>query len=146
MSLNVDFSKLMQLGEGKTLEYKRNTTSLFSVLKSVIAFANTAGGIILIGVDDDSTIVGIDEPGKIQEQLANSIANRIKPQLLPDFSVVNIHGKSIIVLQIEHIHGPFYLSDKEEAKSVYIRVGNSNHLASPEVIQELKSRFKYSLY
>ena len=139
----MDILKLSQFGEGKTLEYKRNTDSLISVLKSIIAFANTAGGIILIGVDDDGTIIGVQNPSKMQEQLANSISNRVKPQLIPDISVIDADNKSVIALQIEHAHGPFYLSDKGLEKSVYIRVGNSNHLASPEVTEELKRASNY---
>jgi len=75
----MDIIKLSQLGEGNTLEYKRNTDALDSILKSVSAFANTAGGIILIGIEDNGTIVGVSDIGKIQEQLSNSILNRIKP-------------------------------------------------------------------
>ncbi len=142
----MDIIKLSQLGEGKTLEYKRNTTSLASVLKSVVAFANTAGGIILIGVDDDGTIVGVNNPGKTQEQLANSISNRIKPQFIPDVTTIDIDNKSVIALQIEHTQGPYYLNDKGLEKSVYIRVGNSNHLASPEVIGELQRVSNYGSF
>jgi len=70
-------------------------------LKRVIAFANTAGGIILIGVDDDGTIVGVDDPAHIQEQLTNTIAHRIKPQILPEFHVFEAKGKSVLVIQVD---------------------------------------------
>lgn len=79
----MDIVKLSQLGEGSTLEYKRNTDKLVFILKSVSAFANTASGIILIGVEDNGTIIGVFDTGKIQEQLSNSISNRIKPQIDP---------------------------------------------------------------
>jgi ATP-dependent DNA helicase RecG len=69
----MDIIKLANLPESKTLEFKRDASSLDSILKAVIAFANTAGGIILIGVDDDGKIVGLDNPGKTQEQIVNSI-------------------------------------------------------------------------
>ncbi len=134
----MDIVKLSQLGEGSTLEYKRNTDSLTSILKTVSAFANTAGGIILIGVDDDGTTVGVSDVGEIQEQLSNSISNRIKPQLPPEFVVNKINGKSIISIQIEHSPAPYYLTDKGEEKGAYIRVGNANRLAGPEIIAEIK--------
>lgn len=142
----MDIEKLCQVGEGKTLEYKRNTDSLESILKSVIAFANTVGGIILIGVEDDGTIIGVNNPGKIQEQIANSIANRVKPQLLPDISVATIDDKSVLIVQIEHVSNPHYLSDKGIEKSVYVRIGNSNHLASHETIEELKRSGNYESF
>lgn len=142
----MDIIKLSQLGEGNTLEYKRNTDKLDSILKSVSAFANTAGGIILIGVEDNGTIVGVSDIGKIQEQLSNSISNRIKPQLIPEITVTDINNKSVISVQIEHAPGPYYLSDKGEEKGVYIRVGNSNRLAGPEVIAEIKRSNNYSSF
>ncbi|GJM07277.1 MAG: ATPase AAA [marine bacterium B5-7] len=133
----MDIGQLCTLGESKTLEYKRNTDSLVSILKSIIAFANTAGGTVLIGIDDDGSVVGVDEPGKIQEQLANSIANRIKPQLVPDMHAFFHEEKTVIAIQVETLHGAYYLGDRGEEKGVYVRIGNSNHLAGIEMIREL---------
>ncbi len=134
----MDITKLTKLPESQTLEFKRDTSSLDSILKAVISFANSAGGIILIGVDDNGTITGLPNPAKAQEQIANSIAHRIKPQLLPNFSIAIVKNKSILVIQIDHSPAPYYLSDKGEEKSVYIRLGNSSRLASREMIAEMK--------
>ena len=142
----MDIIKLSQLGEGNTLEYKRNTDTLASILKSVIAFANTTGGIMLIGVEDNGTIVGVADSGKIQEQLANSISNRIKPQLMPEIGVTHVNDKTVITLQVEHSPGPYYLSDKGIEKGVYIRMGNSNRLAGPEVTEEIKRSNHYASF
>lgn len=134
----MDIIKLAQLPEGQTLEFKRDTSSLDPILKAVIAFANTAGGVILIGVDDDGTIKGLAEPAKAQEQVANAIAHRIKPQILPEFSIVNAQQKSVLVIQVEHLPAPFYLANKSEDQGVFIRLGNSSRLASKEMIAEMK--------
>ena len=122
----MDIAKLSQLGEGSTLEYKRNTDSLDAILKCIIAFANTAGDVILIGVDDDGTLIGVDDPGKCQEKLANAISHRVKPELIVEISLITSENKSIIVLQIEQSPQPYYLSDKGIEKSAYIRIANSN--------------------
>ncbi len=45
---------LLKKEEGKTLEFKENTTSLVGIIKTVVAFANTAGGTLVIGVEDKS--------------------------------------------------------------------------------------------
>lgn len=142
----MDIIKLSQLGEGSTLEYKRNTDSLLSILKAVSAFANTAGGIILVGVDDDGTILGISDAGKIQEQLSSSISDRIKPQLIPEITAQEANGKTIVSVQIDHSPGPFYISEKGEEKGIFIRVGNSNRVAGPEVIEEIKRSNHYSSF
>ena len=83
---------------------------------------------------------------KIQEQLTNSISNRIKPQLIPDINSVNFENKTVIVLQIEHSQGPYYLNDKGLEKGVYVRIGNSNRLAGPEVINELNRVNNYTSF
>jgi ATP-dependent DNA helicase RecG len=134
----MDIIKLIKIKESQTLEFKRDTSALESILKAVIAFANTAGGVILIGVEDDGTITGLSDTQKSQEQLANAIAHRIKPQIIPDISVVEVKKKSVLVLQIEHIPAPYYLENKGLEKGTYIRLGNSNRLAGKEMIAEMK--------
>ena len=100
--------------------------------------ANSAGGIILIGIEDDGSITGLSDPAKTQEQIASSIAHRIRPQLLPNFSIEILKNKSILAIQVDHSPAPYYLAEKGEEKSVYIRLGNSNRLASREMIAEMK--------
>ncbi|MFP4390818.1 MAG: helix-turn-helix domain-containing protein, partial [Desulfococcaceae bacterium] len=48
--------------EGKTLEFKRDFSSPKPVLKTLVAFANSAGGFLVLGVDDDRRIVGVEHP------------------------------------------------------------------------------------
>lgn len=134
----MDVEKLVNLPESKTLEFKRDTSSLDSILKAVIAFANTAGGIILIGVDDGGKIVGLDNPSKDQEKIVNSIANRIKPLLSPDFSIITVKDKQILVIQVDYIPAPYHLADKGEIHGVYIRLGNTNRTVSTEIVSEMK--------
>ncbi len=134
----MDIEKLAHLPESKTLEFKRDTSSLDSILKAVVAFANTAGGIILIGVEDDGSIIGLDNPSKDQEKIVNSIANRIKPLLSPDFTIITAKGRKVLVIQVDYIPAPYYLVDKGEAGGVYVRLGNTNRAVSGEVVSEIK--------
>ena len=134
----MDITKLADLPESKTLEFKRDASSLDSILKAVVAFANTAGGIVLIGVEDDGTIVGLNNPGKEQEKIVNSIANRIKPLLSPDFSIITVKDKQVLVIQVDYVPAPYYLADKGEAAGVYVRLGNTNRVVSGEVVSEIK--------
>jgi predicted HTH transcriptional regulator len=134
----MDIQKLIKLPESKTLEFKRDSSSLESILKTIVAFSNTAGGILIIGVADDHTIYGLENPSKSEEQIVNSVAHRIKPQISPDFHIMEVKGKFILVIQVDYLLAPYYLSDKGEEKGVYIRIGNSNRLASVEAIAEMK--------
>ena len=74
---------LLKEPESKTLEFKENATSLKPIIKTVVAFANTSGGIIVIGVSDKGKrIVGVENPLQEEERLANAIADSIEPLIL----------------------------------------------------------------
>jgi ATP-dependent DNA helicase RecG len=70
------YNHLLHSQEGKTLESKRDLSSPENIMKTLVAFANTAGGIILIGVEDDHTVIGIlDNPLDEEERLSSMIAD-----------------------------------------------------------------------
>ena len=69
--------------EGKTLDYKRDLSGPEGVLRTVVAFANSAGGRLVIGVADDRSVVGVDDPVTAEMRLADLITDSIRPQLLP---------------------------------------------------------------
>ena len=75
--------------EGKTLEFTRELSAQDRVLKTIAAFANTAGGTRLIGVDDRTRRVrGIGEPLDVEERLANLMSDGIAPRLLPEIEIL----------------------------------------------------------
>jgi len=74
---------------GKTLEFKRELSAPDRVPKTIVAFANTAGGTRLIGVDDRTRRVrGIGEPLDVEERLANLMSDGIAPRLLPEIEIL----------------------------------------------------------
>ena len=69
---------LLKQSEGKTLEFKRDLSSPTNILRTIIAFANTAGGVLIIGVEDVTHyVVGIKEPHELEisNQCGRLIAN-----------------------------------------------------------------------
>ena len=85
--------------EDKTLEYKRDLSSK-SVLKTLVAFANTAGGMLIIGVEDNGKILGITDPLAIEEKLTSLIADNIEPFLLPTIKIVSHKKKSLVLVEV----------------------------------------------
>ena len=82
-------SDLLSRLEGKTLEFKRDLSSPDGLIKTIVAFANGAGGTILVGVEDRTRAVrGLPEPLKEVERLTNLVSDRIEPGLAPDLQVV----------------------------------------------------------
>jgi len=138
--------KLLTSPEGKTLEFKRDLSSLKSVLKTLIAFANTAGGALIIGLDDDGTVLGVPEVLQAEERVASAIADSIRPAMMPEIEVYSHEGKPLLIMRVPHWHGPFYLKAEGPEKGVYVRLGSTNRQAGPEILAELKRSLKRLSY
>lgn len=86
--------------EGKTLEFKENTCGILEILKTVVAFANTQGGTIVIGVKDKSKeILGIKNPLLEEEKLANVISDSISPLLIPEIELITYRNKELLIIR-----------------------------------------------
>lgn len=133
----MSIAELLVQPESKTLEFKRDLSSLEPILKTIIAFANTAGGTLVIGRDAKGTLNGLKDIFKAEEALANSIADSIRPSLLPEIEIVTVDGKDLLVVRVSHWKGPFYLK-REGSAGVYIRLGSTSRPAGPEILAELQ--------
>jgi len=133
-------SDILRQHEGKTLEFKRDLSSPDNLLKSLISFANTAGGMLVIGVEDGSKRVrGIPEILKAEEKLANLISDSIHPRLVPDMEVVPWRSLNVIIVQVYPSNTrPHYLTHLGPEKGVFVRVGSTNRRADPAQIEELR--------
>lgn len=129
-------------GEGKTLEFKVKMPDNKKLVQSVIAFSNTAGGKILIGVKDETgEIIGIDDNAvfEMQDQIASIVYDNCNPYISPEIYSVNIEGKTILVVEV--VRGnqkPYYHKAKGKEKGTYFRLGATNRIATLEQIQELE--------
>jgi predicted HTH transcriptional regulator len=131
--------ELLQQEEGKTLEFKENSKSLDRIIHTIIAFANTAGGKILIGIRDKTKeIVGLQDPVEEEMRLANAIADSIEPLFSPDIHVVSWRNKEFLLIQVPHSIGPYYVKAKGLKKGTYIRLGSTNRLADTAILAELE--------
>ena len=75
----MDLLDLLKRPEGKTLEFKRDLSSPDGVLRSLVAFANTSGGAVLIGVEDRARHVrGVKEPLDLEERLAVAVGQLVE--------------------------------------------------------------------
>lgn len=121
----------------KTLEFMRDLSSIESILKTLIAFANTAGGTLLIGLDNNGSIVGIEDIFAAEEKIANAIADSISPPLKAPIEIVSDESKTLLLIRVAHWKGPFYLKEEGKENGVYVRLGSTNQVAGPELIAEL---------
>ena len=125
--------------EGKTLEFKENCRSLSKIVQTVVAFANTAGGVLVIGIRDRTKeVVGLPDPLADEEKLANAFADSIQPLLIPDIQISAWRDRELIIVAMPHTLGPYYVKSEGIEKGVYIRLGSTNRRAGPEIIEEIR--------
>jgi ATP-dependent DNA helicase RecG len=136
----MDIAHLLKQPEGKTLEFKENLSSPRGVLRAIVAFANTAGGTVIIGVEDKSKhVCGVEGPHALEEKLANLIDDNIAPQILPEIEVVPWRNLYLLVVQVfPSSVRPHYVKQDGPEKGVYIRVGSTNRLADSIMQTELR--------
>jgi len=131
--------ELLLLEEGKTLEYKEQADSLASIIKTVIAFANTAGGTLVLGIENRTKrIVGIDNVFNQEERLINAISDSIVPLLVPHLEIQSFRGKHLILIKVPHAAGPFYLKSAGPEQGTFIRSGSTSRVADEEMLDSLK--------
>lgn len=132
--------------EGKHLEFKENTSSLSKIIHTIIAFANTAGGTIIIGVKDSKKeVVGLKQVLEEEEKIANAVADSIEPFLTPSIHISTWRRRDCLIIQVPHTVGPFYLKSKGETSGTFIRLGSTNRLADMMTIENIK-RLKQHLF
>lgn len=110
------------------------------MLKTLVAFANTAGGRVIIGVADRTRKpVGVANPLDEEERLCNLIADSISPRLVPNIEMVTISGKTLLVVEVFLSNArPHYLRSEGPENGVYVRLGSTNRRADRELIGELQ--------
>ncbi len=136
----MDLSEILKRPEGKTLEFKRDLSSPEGVLRSIVAFANTAGGTLLIGVEDATRHVrGVKAPLELEERLASLISDSIAPRLVPDLEILPWRRTQVIALQVHpSASRPHHLKRQGPDAGVYVRVGSTNRRADAELIEEMR--------
>jgi len=132
-------TEVIKKPESKTLEFKRDLSSPKPILKSLIAFANSAGGRLVIGVTDDKQVIGVDDPFDAEERFCNLIADSIAPRLVPNVELITIEGKTVMVVEV-FLSGsrPHWLNAEGPDDGVYVRLGSSNRKADRALIAELR--------
>ncbi len=96
----IEFSNILNIGEHSLIEFKSAKVHNDSLAKEIVAFANTEGGSIFIGVEDDGQISGIFE-NKVEEKLINICRNNIQPSIVPVIEKYIFQDKLIYIVKIE---------------------------------------------
>jgi predicted HTH transcriptional regulator len=139
----MDINQVITQAEGRRLEFKAELPMNSDLAKTVVAFANDAGGDIYIGVSDEHQVVGLEEERlpQIEEQINNLIYDRCYPAILPDITFLMAEDKHVLRVHIyKGSTPPYYLKSEGKLKGTYIRVGSNNRLADESILGELERK------
>jgi predicted HTH transcriptional regulator len=136
---------LLATPEGKRLEFKRDLSSTRPLLRTLCAFANTAGGTLVIGVDDDRSIRGLADPLHIESRLTNIVHDSITPSLVPEVDVIAWRSTHLVVVTV-HLSSARPHRVTADVDTVYVRLGASNRRADDELIAEMKRSVRFESY
>ena len=136
----MNLTETLREPEGKTLEFKRDLSSPERFLRTVVAFANTSGGTILVGIEDQSRhIRGVTEPLALEERAVNLISDSIRPRLMPDLEIVSYRNRQLLAVRVyPSSTRPHYIARTGPDAGTYVRVGSTNRRADAQLIAEMQ--------
>jgi predicted HTH transcriptional regulator len=139
-----DIDLFLEEGEGFQVEFKRKVSSPEKIARTLVAFANTKGGTIIFGVDDDKSVVGIDSEKAEVELIRTAGTLYCDPMIDPVVDIIPYKGMDVIVITVEEsAEKPHFLVDgnggTEAASKAMIRVNDKTLVASKEVVKILES-------
>lgn len=134
---------LVRRGEGSNLEFKLKTNHPEKIIKGVVAFANSNGGIMLIGVGDDKRIAGLKYADEDEYLLVRAIHKYCFPRISYNIDRVQLPDeREVLVIRVPpSLDRPHYILPdpaEPETKKVYVRVADKSVQASREVREILK--------
>jgi len=128
-----------KMNESKTIEFKREYTD--DIKKTVVAFANSDGGTIYIGIQDDGTAVGVSDADDTILRMTNAVRDAIRPDvtLFVECDIEEIENKTVVVAAIQRgTARPYYIGKKGlRPEGVYVRQGASTVPATETVIRDM---------
>jgi predicted HTH transcriptional regulator len=137
-----DVKRIVARGEGQHIEFKRRVPTHERIAKEMIAFANTGGGTVLIGVNDDGSVVGVKDAEEEEFSLRQAVSTHCRPPVRwRSYRVPVTNKRDVIVVTVPRSRTKphFLLSGEGDTKTAYIRVDEMSVEASPETVSLLRS-------
>jgi ATP-dependent DNA helicase RecG len=126
--------RLIRGGEDTFLELKVKLSNTEKITQEIVALANTGGGVIVFGVNDQLRIEGVDNPESVQEELVRICREDIEPPLFPFVDRLAFdNGRRIVALDVEGKRRPYRTRDGR----FYLRIGAEKREATPEELAAL---------
>ncbi len=121
-----EIQNILSQGENSSVEFKSASVRPESLAREMASFANTGGGIILVGVGDAGDIEGVEDAARYEEKVTNIARNNVSPPLSVDCFSAVIDGKRIIGVGVPKGRDKPY----QAGNRYYTRVGSTNRVAT----------------
>jgi len=134
-----DLRELISNGESSNVEFKRDDINSRQLAKELVALANFEGGRVLLGVDDDGGILGLNRPpGEVEEWVMTAARTKLRPSIIPRYEVVRDvdAGKHVAVVTVSK-GATVYAVWHNQRRQYYIRAGTTAQDANHEELQRL---------
>ena len=126
-----DLPSLLARREGTTLEFKRTVESPGRIAKTLAAFANTAGGTLVVGVDDDRTVRGVASEKDEVQKLESASDFWVDPPLLLRYEAVDVDERRVLIFRVEESSEKPHKARNERGEwEIYVRARDKSVPAS----------------
>lgn len=127
---------LIEEGEGFFIEFKREIDSAINIAAEIVAFANTEGGVLLIGVDDDKSVCGVDDFEAVERRLIGICRDSVIPAIVPEIERAGVErtDKAVVVARIpKGLDKPY----RTKTDHYYVRAGSTRRRTTKEELARL---------
>src|SRR4051812_37352657 len=129
-----ELMRLVRGGEDTFLELKVKLSNPEKIAQEIVALANTGGGVIIFGVNDQLRVEGVDDAEDVQNELVRICREEIQPPLVPYIDRISFdNGRRIVALDVEGKRRPYRTRDGR----FYMRIGSEKREASREELSAL---------
>lgn len=136
-----DLKQRIANGEDSYTQFKRNITNSEKLAQELVAFSNARGGLLIIGVDDDGAVVGLegDDIRRLNQLIGHVIHTHIQPPIYPLVKIENIEGKKILSVEIDEGSNKPYATHQ----GIYLtKAGSDKRKISPQELRRLFAESK----
>lgn len=133
---NLSLTEMVERGETEAIEFKQAMpNSVRKITEELVALATHKGGVLILGVTDDGSVVGVDEINEVEETVVNVVRNNVDPPMDPTLTKKSIDGKDVLVVEV----GQFSDTPHSVNGTFYKRVGTSKRKLTGSDLRNLFS-------
>lgn len=131
-----ELQEIITNGESSKVEFTRDETTPQELAKEIVALVNFQGGMILLGVADNKSILGIKRE-RLEEWIMEICRSNIEPSIIPFYEEVVVEDKKVAIINLIYTQDKPYSAIEKGRRIYYIRVGTTSRVATREEMRRL---------